>query len=67
MFAEPWELTAALKVLEQAQREAVALRDMTSDLQTLDAAERRCGSARYIVERIRAGLNDNTACQRSEY
>ena len=57
MIRHDWELTAALAVLRQAQQEAAALRHSACDTQTLDAAERRCGSALRIVERIRAGLD----------
>jgi hypothetical protein len=60
---EPWELAAALAVLEQAQQEAAALRDMIGDEQALDAAERRCGSARRLVERIRATLDNDLSSQ----
>lgn len=55
--AQPWELTAALSVLELAQQHAATLRDSTSDSQALEAAERRCSQARRMVERIRATLS----------
>lgn len=59
--ARPWELTAALSVLEHAQQYAAALRDSASDLQTLEVAELRCRLARCIVERIRTTLDGNSS------
>lgn len=57
MTSTDWELTAALAVLRQAQHEAAELSHTVCDAQMLDAAQRRCGSALRIVERIRAGLD----------
>lgn len=66
--AKPWELAAALAVLEQAQMEAATLRDAHNDEPALRIAEHRCGSARHLVERIRATLNldlDRSCTQRT--
>lgn len=65
--AQPWELTAALSVLEQVQQYAVTLRDSASDSQTLDAADRRCSQARRMVERIRATMDSFPGSRHGEY